>query len=287
MQHAFDISIAEKFGVNVAIFLNNLAFWIAKNKSNNKHFYEGRYWTYNSQDALTKLFTYWSRQNIRTMLKACQDHHLIMTSNFNPIGYDRTTWYAFTNLGLSLFPNLNFDQNAIGENQPIDCVKPTESLVRTNQPIPDINTDNKTQIKNYCASDESRSKNDQVDFEEFRKVYPNKKNMAKAKKQWSKIKQSDQVVILAKLKEQIAKDPQYQGDPQFVPHPTTYLNGRRWEDELPSSQPRTTTNQATPLRPEPKCVIKEWAPGNPDYDRVNGHGGSRNDTRGTAINITR
>lgn len=141
MQHSFDIIIAEKFGVNVAIFLNNIAFWVKKNQANNKHFYEGRHWTYNSQEALTQLFPYWSRQNIRTILKDCLSQGLLLRGNFNETGYDRTTWYALTDLGLSLFSCFNNTQQSIGEIQPIDLVKPTESLVESNQPIPDSKPD--------------------------------------------------------------------------------------------------------------------------------------------------
>lgn len=158
MQHSFDISIAEKYGVNVAIFLNNVAFWIKKNQSNKKHFYQGRYWTYNSQEALTELFPYWSRQNIRTILKSCEDQGLIIKGNFNETGYDRTTWYALTDLGLSLFSCFINEPNSIGENQPIEKFKPTESLVETNQPIPDRNTDIKTDNKERVRKTRAHTK---------------------------------------------------------------------------------------------------------------------------------
>ena len=111
MQHLFDIGIASKFGVNVAIFLNNIAFWIAKNKANNRHYQDGRYWTYNSQESFQQLFPYWSRQNIRTVIKSAKDQGLIIDDNFNKSSYDKTKWYALTDLGLSLFPSLSIDKS--------------------------------------------------------------------------------------------------------------------------------------------------------------------------------
>ena len=48
MQHYFDINIAMKYGIQPAIILNNLYFWIEKNRANEKHFYDGYYWTWSN-----------------------------------------------------------------------------------------------------------------------------------------------------------------------------------------------------------------------------------------------
>ncbi len=137
--HSFDTELADKYSVHVAIFLQSLVYWLTKNKANDRHLYEGRYWTYNSQDALLKIFHYWSRQNLRTVINDCVKHDLIKIGNFNQIGYDRTQWYALTDYGLSLFPTLNATEPApalIGENQPMDRLESTNGLVGINQPIP-------------------------------------------------------------------------------------------------------------------------------------------------------
>lgn len=47
MIHNFDINIAEKYGINAAIILQNMYYWIEKNRANEKHFHDGYYWTYN------------------------------------------------------------------------------------------------------------------------------------------------------------------------------------------------------------------------------------------------
>lgn len=139
MEHHFNVEVATKYGVDVAVFLNNLAFWIQKNSANDRHAYEGRYWTYNSQKAFSILFPYWTRQNLRTIIKKCIDQKLMVIGNFNQSKYDHTSWYALTDLGLSLFPT-------IGYNQPLKEIDSTTSLVGINQPIPDNkpynNTDN-------------------------------------------------------------------------------------------------------------------------------------------------
>ena len=46
MKHIFDVDIAKEYGVNEAVILESMNYWVQKNKANGKHFYEGEYWTY-------------------------------------------------------------------------------------------------------------------------------------------------------------------------------------------------------------------------------------------------
>jgi len=144
MEHHFDVDLAKQHGVNAAIFLNNIAFWIQKNVANKRHLKDGSFWTYNSQEAFTKLFPYWSRQNIRTIINYCLKNDLIVLGNFNDKSYDKTTWYSLTDKSLLFFPQLKeLISETLGWNQPKDRLESTKPLVRTNQPIPDNKPDNK------------------------------------------------------------------------------------------------------------------------------------------------
>ena len=64
MTYHFDGDVAEKFGTDCATFISHMQYWIAKNAANERHFYEGRYWTYNSLSALERLFPFWTRRQI-------------------------------------------------------------------------------------------------------------------------------------------------------------------------------------------------------------------------------
>ena len=98
--HGFNIDLAEKYGVDVAVFIKNLKFWIEKNIANEKHFHDGRYWTYNSYDALAKLFPYWSKDQLKRIVKKAKEMNLICTGNYNKSSYDKTNWYSFTDYGI-------------------------------------------------------------------------------------------------------------------------------------------------------------------------------------------
>ena len=69
MIHNFDTNIAEKYGINAAIILQNMYYWIEKNRANEKHFHDGYYWTYNSLKAFEELFPYMSTKQIRGALE--------------------------------------------------------------------------------------------------------------------------------------------------------------------------------------------------------------------------
>lgn len=71
-------------------------------------------------------------------------------------------------------------------------------------------------------------------FEEFWKLYPRKVGKGKARVAWLKaVRSASPDVIIAAV-----QAAQFSPDPEFVPHPSTWLNGERWLDEKPA--PRLT-----------------------------------------------
>lgn len=124
MEHHFDIEDAKKYGITEAVILHNIRFWVAKNKANQTHFYEGDYWTYNSIAAFTELFPYLTVDQIRRALESLENAGAIKTGNFNQSPYDRTKWYCVVQQ-----IDLAEDKTPFGENP--KC-------------ITYINTDNKT-----------------------------------------------------------------------------------------------------------------------------------------------
>lgn len=67
-----------------------------------------------------------------------------------------------------------------------------------------------------------------VDFSELWTAYPRKVGKAAALKAWKKAKLPPLRELLTALEKQRAN----WSDPQFIPHLSTWLNGRRWEDEV-------------------------------------------------------
>lgn len=155
MEHHFNVEVAKKHGVPVAIVLNHFAFWIIKNRANNKHFYDGRYWTYNSIKAFQEMFPYWSFKQMRLVLEKVKECGLVLTGNYNHVQYDQTTWFAFTDEGLNLF-NI-----PICPNGQIEEPTWANRKVHKGKPIPDIKPDNKTN-KSFCSSNDKKINNEKI-----------------------------------------------------------------------------------------------------------------------------
>jgi len=71
-------------------------------------------------------------------------------------------------------------------------------------------------------------------FSLFWENYPKRKDKLKAEKAFKKIKADDQTMasILLALETQKESNDWLKDDGQFIPLPATWLNGRRWEDEI-------------------------------------------------------
>lgn len=112
--YQFDAEMAVTYGVDEAIMIWNLQFWIEHNRANGMHLHDGRYWTWNSVEAFTEIFRFWTRGQIRRILKSLEDKGVIMTGNYNQSAYDRKTWYAFTDQFLQM--HLSKSANGYAEN---------------------------------------------------------------------------------------------------------------------------------------------------------------------------
>lgn len=96
MQHYFDVRVAVEYGVTEAILLNNIFFWVEKNKANEQGFHDGRYWTYNTVKAFVALFPYLTGKQVRNALNKLKREGLVVTGNYSENQYDRTLWYSLT-----------------------------------------------------------------------------------------------------------------------------------------------------------------------------------------------
>lgn len=132
MHHYFNTEIAKEVGVNAAVILENIAHWVLRNKANGKNFYDGHYWTYNSNAAMAELFPYMNARQVRTALDSLRKNGMVLTGNYNKSSYDRTLWYTVSDdCAERFFPDI------------IHLTKKSNGNDEKVKPIPDINTDNK------------------------------------------------------------------------------------------------------------------------------------------------
>ena len=211
MNHSFNVEIAKKYGVDGAIMIENLYFWIQKNKVNNKNFHDGRYWTYNSMKAFTELFPYWTEKQIRRILENLKKDGAIITGNYNKIPYDRTLWYALDDSIISFY-----------SNETLDLTKQENGNIKKVEPIPYINTDINTD-----------KKPDNI-YSDFNKIiiakYPGKKTKAIRDKKVPSLLKKYSIEELTRCIERYARDCRFK-EKKYILNEGTFWNGR-YEDYL-------------------------------------------------------
>ena len=107
------------------------------------------------------------------------------------------------------------------------------------------------QDSDHDRSDEQRARTpfrslkQQQMFDTFWERYPKKRSMGQAEKTWVKIKPDEQLfkAILDGL-ERAKTSVEWQKDGgQYIPYPSTWLNAKGWEDELPVSRDSPTAQK--------------------------------------------
>jgi hypothetical protein len=151
-------------------------YWISKNKANNKHFYDGHYWTYNSMTALSKIMPFWSEKQIRTIINSLIDKGIIIEGNYNKAGYDRTKWYAFADeaafLDICQNGQMEVAKWANGNDQmgkPIPVSIPISKPIRkkeNNKKKESFTPPSLEEVEEYC-----KERNNKVDAKQFFDYY--------------------------------------------------------------------------------------------------------------------
>lgn len=159
MTYTFDTDIAQRFGINEAILIQNLVYWIRKNEANDKHFHDGRYWTYNSAEAFAQLFPFWTVNQVRRLLSRLTEIGVLVKGNYNASQYDRTAWYGFADSYLQNC-KIHFAKLQNGSDDTAKCNNIIDDKAN-------INTNNKPNNKgtseNLCLFEDSRY----AKFEDF------------------------------------------------------------------------------------------------------------------------
>lgn len=109
--------------------------------------------------------------------------------------------------------------------------KPTTEKPKTENP-PQRNTDNNsiTNITKNC-NNEYTPLYPPTDFDAFWSAYPKKKDKANAQKAFKKVDAPIEVLLNAIEKQKKSAD-WLKENGRFIPYPSTWLNGRRWEDDV-------------------------------------------------------
>lgn len=154
------------------------------------------------------------RDQIRNTLNELQEFgYMQLVKSQNELGHWSSVWYVFEEAHEALPKPEN---QGLGEPQSGE----SGSITRTDL----TRTDNKLYVLpntvNTVIKDE--------EFDLFWRAYPRKTNKAFAQKVFRKIAFTEELLLTMM---QALQNFPFSKDPQYIPHPSTWLNGRRWEDE--------------------------------------------------------
>lgn len=102
---------------------------------------------------------------------------------------------------------------------------------------PTNNIRHKTEDKEHKTEDDIPPKSPSAGdaFERFWSVYPRKVGKQSAKRAFEKVKVPIETLVTA-VERQKCSDQWTRDNGQYIPHPTTWLNQDRWDDELPENE---------------------------------------------------
>lgn len=245
MEFHFNAELAAAYGVDGAIFLHAMAFWVAKNQANGRHFHEGRTWTYNTLEALTKLFPFWSKRQIERITGRLREQGALLSGNFSEDKTDRTLWYALSDAVLETYGLSAPPISPNGEMHFTDPGQPFPHSVKCNKETVTDQLDNIPPIVPQKGDGKKTRKSKSVPtwkperFEAFWSFYPRHEDRVSAVREWDRLRPEDGLIdaIARALKWQV------RAEDWPVPYACRYLRNQRWLDE-----PSARSGKAAPAR---------------------------------------
>ncbi len=130
--HYFNVNIANSYGLNCAVLLQNLWHWVCENEKKGINFHDGYYWTYNTANEFINIMPYLKKSQIDRAMKILRNEGIIITGNYNTKKYDRTLWYTVTSKGKSILQKGKMDisenANSISHKTEMDFRKNANSI---------------------------------------------------------------------------------------------------------------------------------------------------------------
>jgi DnaD/phage-associated family protein len=136
-------SLAKAIGLNEAIFLQQVHYWLAKSK----HRHDGRVWIYNTVEDWVKQFPFWSDKTIRRIIANLRKSGLLITTDeYNKRSFDNTLWYTIDHDKLK---ELEIASGQVDQTMWSDC---PDDVVNLTRPIPENTTENTTEREKKAAA---------------------------------------------------------------------------------------------------------------------------------------
>jgi len=113
----FEVCDAIAHGVEGAVFLSNIRFWLRKNIEAQSNIHDGRVWTFNSSRAFAEIFPFWNERKIARITAALEASGILLSANYNRKQYDRTKWFSINEPEFVTSANDDSGNGSVGESE--------------------------------------------------------------------------------------------------------------------------------------------------------------------------
>lgn len=134
MTYSFDGNTAKVVGVQNAVVLQHVAFWVRLNETNHSNEVNGKHWTYNSVKGFSDYFSFLTERQIRHSLDTLVSDGYLEVGVFNKNPYDRTRWFTLTDKAREL---LKYGQHELLDVSSPNYKKCQMATTKSVEPIPD------------------------------------------------------------------------------------------------------------------------------------------------------
>lgn len=107
--------LATLIGLNEAIVLQQVHYWLKTKENDQQDYIDGHYWVYNTYEQWQEQFPFWSIMTIRRTFTKLENMNLLIVGNYNMAGFDKTKWYSIN------YVTLNNLVSASVQNERIVC----------------------------------------------------------------------------------------------------------------------------------------------------------------------
>lgn len=195
MTHSFNTTLAERYGIDEAILIEHIYWWIHKNDCEEIEdmIHEGKVWCRSTAKGFAKYIPYMKPDKIWRKLKKLEGH-VLLVGNFNRQALNQTLWYTFTDEFKKELDDLNYDFENF-KNANLKNEKSYNSIINNPINIEDNIKENKKTLSKDNSKDDL--------FEKFWADFGRKGSKTNALKEWNKLKAKQKEIVLNKVSDYI------------------------------------------------------------------------------------
>lgn len=106
-------TLATLIGLNEAIVLQQIHYWLKIKEKQQQDYIDNHYWVYNTYEQWQEQFPFWSIRTLKRVFTSLEKSGLLISSNYNKAGFDKTKWYTIDYKALNALNSMSVQSDTI------------------------------------------------------------------------------------------------------------------------------------------------------------------------------